>query len=69
MVHLDLWKCPLERSFELSFELREGGKIPQTGRQRIPDIWSDKTERTLANRCQPAFKAFEKILAGRLRMA
>ena len=41
MVRLDLWKCPLEKeSFELVFEVREGGEIPQAGTQRIPDSWN-----------------------------
>ena len=34
MIHLHLWKCLLKReSFELGFEVREGGEIPQVGRQ------------------------------------
>ena len=32
MVRLDLWKCLLKKeSFELGFEVREGGEIPQAG--------------------------------------
>ena len=32
-----LWKCLLKKeSFELCLEVREGGEIPQTVRQRIP---------------------------------
>ena len=51
MVPLDLWKCLLKKeSFELGFEVREGGEIPQAGRQRIPDSWGNETERTVANR-------------------
>ena len=31
MVRLDLWKCLLKKeSFELGFEVREGGKIPRS---------------------------------------
>ena len=55
MVRLDLWKCLSKReSVELGFEVREGGEIPQAGRQRIPDSWGDKTERTVANRPKTA---------------
>ena len=37
-VRLNLWKSLLEKeTFELGFEVREGGEIPQAGRQRIPD--------------------------------
>ena len=52
MIRVDFWKGLLKKkdSFELNFELREGWEIPETGRQRIPDRWSDKTEGTLANR-------------------
>ena len=36
---------PVElESFELGFEVREGGEIPQAGRQQIPDSWSNETE-------------------------
>ena len=42
-------------SLELSFELRKGGEIPQTGRLRILDRWSNETERTLADIVQIAF--------------
>ena len=60
MVRLDVWKGLLKKeSFELSFELREGGEILQTGRQRIPDRWSDETEKTLANRFQTALRDFQ----------
>ena len=38
-----------KESFELGFEVREGGDIPQAGRQRIPDRWGNETERTVAN--------------------
>ena len=42
-VRLDLWKCLLKKeSFELGFKVREGGEIPQAGRQRIPDSWGNK---------------------------
>ena len=37
-VRLNLWKSLLEKeTFELGFEVREGGEIPQAGRQGIPD--------------------------------
>ena len=43
MVHLDLWQCLLKKgSFELGFEVRGGGEIPQVGRQRVPDSWALK---------------------------
>ena len=32
---------------ELGFEFIQSGQIPQTGRQRIPDSCSDKSERVL----------------------
>ena len=64
MVPLDKWKGLLKKEgFGLSFELREGEEIPQTGRQRIPDRWSDGTGRTLANRFQIAFRDLQKLLA------
>ena len=62
MVRLDLWKCLLkEESFELGFAVREGGEIPQAGRQRIPDSWGNETERTVANRFKIAFRDFQKF--------
>ena len=49
MVRVDSWKFLLKKeSFELDFDFREDGDIPQTGRQRIPDRWSNGTERTVA---------------------
>ena len=51
-----------EESFELGFEVREGEEIPQAGRQRIPDSWSNETERTVANRSETAFRDFQKFL-------
>ena len=48
-----------KEGFELSVELREGREIPKTGRQRIPDRWSNETERRLANRFQIAFSDFQ----------
>ena len=33
-----------EESLEICFELRHSGEISQTGRQQIPDRWSDETE-------------------------
>ena len=60
MVRLDLWKCLLKKeSFELGFEVREGGEIPQAGRQQIPDCWGNKTERTVAQRFEIAFRNFQ----------
>ena len=49
-------------SFELDFEVREGGEIPQAGRQRIPDSWGSETERTVANRSEIAFRDSQKFL-------
>ena len=63
MVCLDLWKCLLKKeSFELSFEVREGGEILQAGWQRIPDSWGNKTKRTVTNRIDIAFRDFQKFL-------
>ena len=60
MVRLDLWKCLLKKeSFELGFEVREGGEIAQAGRQRIPDSSDNETERTVANRFETAFRDFQ----------
>ena len=43
MVRQDLWKCLLKKeSFKLGFEVREGGEIPQSGKQRIPDSWGNE---------------------------
>ena len=65
MLHLDVWKCLLKKeSFELGFEVREGGEIPQAGRQRIPNSLGNETERTVANRFEIAFRDFHKIFAG-----
>ena len=62
--HLHLWKCLLKKeSFELCFEVREGGEIPQAGRQRIPDSLSNKTERTVTNRSEIAFRNIQTFLA------
>ncbi|WP_419606728.1 hypothetical protein, partial [Thiolapillus sp.] len=62
MVCQDLWKCLLKKeSFELGFEVREGGEIPQAGRQRIPDSWGNETERTVANRFEIAFRDFQEF--------
>ena len=62
MVRLDLWKCPLKKeSVELGFEVREGGEIPQAGRQRIPDSWGSETERTVTNRFETAFRDFQEF--------
>ena len=48
MIRLHLWKCLSKKeSFELGFEVREGWEIPQAGWQRIPDSWSNETERTV----------------------
>ena len=62
MVRLDLWKCLLKKeSFELGFEVREGGEIPQAGRQRIPNSLGNETERTVANRFEIAFRNFQEF--------
>ena len=70
MIRLHLWKCLLKKgSFELSFKVREGGEFPKAGRQRIqvgmqriPDSWSNETERTVTNRFETAFRDFPKFL-------
>ena len=60
MVRLDLRKCLLKKeSFELGFEVGEGGEIPQAGRQRIPDSWGNENERTVANKFKTAFRDFQ----------
>ena len=51
-----------KKSFELSFEVREGGQFVQTGRQQTRDRWSDQTERTLADRFQIVFRDFQRLL-------
>ena len=62
MVPLDLWKRLLKKeSFELDFEVREGGDIPQAGRQGIPDSWSNETERTVANRPEIVSRDFQEF--------
>ena len=54
---------PVElESFELGFEVREGGEIPQAGRQQIPDSCSNETERTVANIFEIVFRDFQKFL-------
>ena len=61
-----MWKCLLRKeNFELGFEVREGGEILQTSRQRISDGWSNETERTVVNRFETAFGDFRKSLARR----
>ena len=60
MVLLDLWECQLKKeSFELGFEVREGGEIPQAGGQPIPDCWDNETERAVANRFEIVFRDFQ----------
>ena len=62
MVHLDLWQRLLKReNFELGFEVREGGEIPQAGRQTIQDSWGNETERMVANRFEIAFRDFQEF--------
>ena len=51
-----------KETFELSFEVREGGEIPQAGRQGIPDSWGNETESMVANRFETAFRDFQKFL-------
>ena len=66
MICLHLWKCLLkEESFELGFEVREGGKILQAGRQRIPDNWNNETGRTVTNRLE--IVDFQKFVDQRVR--
>ena len=51
MINLDLCKSlPKEVSVKLGFEIGQGGDISQTGRQQIPDRWSNETEWALTNR-------------------
>ena len=57
MVRHFLWNCLL-KSFELGFEVIEGGEILQAGRQRIPDSWGNETEGTVANGSETAFRDF-----------
>ena len=55
-------EMPVEKGkFELDVEVREGGEILQAGRQRIPDRWSNETERTVANRFGIAFRDFQEF--------
>ena len=62
MVHLDLWQRLLKReNFELDFEVREGGEIPQAGRQTIQDSWGNETERMVANRFEIVFRDFQEF--------
>ena len=62
MVRLDLWKCLLKtESFEMGFEVREGGEIPQASRQRIPDSLDNETERTVASRLEIASRDFQEF--------
>ena len=62
-VRLDLWKRLLKKeSFELGFEVREGGEILQAGRQWIPDSWSNETERMVTNRIETECSDFQKFL-------
>ena len=64
MVRVDLWKCLLKKeSFELGFEVTQGGEIPQAGRQQIPDSWGNETERMVANRFEIASVNFQQFLA------
>ena len=51
---------PKEKSLELGFELQHSGDILQTGRQRIPDRWSDKTELALTRRFKITCWNFQK---------
>ena len=46
----------------MGFEVREGGEIPPAGRQRIPDSWSNETERTVTDRSETAFRNLRKFL-------
>ena len=60
IVCLNLWKCLLKREcFELGFEVGQGGEIPRAGRQQIPHSWGNKTERTVTNRFEIAFRDFQ----------
>ena len=62
MVCLDLWKYLLKKdSFELGFEVREGGEIPQAGRQQIPYIRGNETERTVTSSFEIAFRDFQEF--------
>ena len=62
MVRLDLWKCLLKKeSFELGFEVREGGEISQAGWQGIPDSWGNESERMIANKFETVFRDFQEF--------
>ena len=41
---------------------REGGEIPQAGRQRIPDSWGNETEKMVADRFETAFRNFQRFI-------
>ena len=56
------------RSLSLSFvtevfELRQSGEIWQIGRQRIPDRWSDETEKAFTERFKITSRNLQKLLA------
>ena len=62
------WDLNQEGDFErkvLNWDLNldKVGEISQTGRQRIPDRWSDETERVLTERFQITFRNFLKLLS------
>ena len=65
MVHLNLWKgLSKKTSLKLRSEYRKSGEIPPTGMQRIPDRWSDKTEKALTSKSRVTFWDVKKLLAG-----
>ena len=41
----------------------DSGKISQTGRQQIPDRWSDETEKALIKRFETTFRNVQKLLS------
>ena len=53
-----------EESLGLGFELRQSWNSSQTGRQRVPDRWSDEAERVLTNRFQITSVSFSRLRTG-----
>ena len=71
MMCLDLKKkkgLSKEESRELGFEPRQSGEISQTGRQRMPDRWSEETKRALTESFQTINYILKCSKASRLRI-
>ena len=52
------YKKSTQKSLELSSELMKSGEILQTGRQWIPDSWSNEAERAPTNRFESMLRNF-----------